>query len=102
MLSSETSQGWKAKTYDVERVRKPVKRHLYPFFGLMAIEEITRDTIQDFLNGKSEYARKTIREMLMVLGMVLECAVEDGIISRNPERSNLLKIPSTRKRYMFH
>lgn len=62
------------------------------------MEEITRGTIQDFLNDKSEYARKTIREMLMVLGMVLECAVEDGIISRNPARSNLLEIPSTRKK----
>lgn len=34
----------------------------------------------------------------MVLGMALECAVEDGIISRNPARSNLLEIPSMRKK----
>ena len=36
-------------------------------------------------------------EMVMVLGMVLESAVEDGIITRNPARSKKLKNPSKKK-----
>ena len=35
--------------------------------------------------------------MVMVLGMVLESAVEDGIITRNPARSKKLKNPSKKK-----
>ena len=99
------AQQWKARYKDGKRKHTTLSeyeslltRHLYPYFGSMAIEDITRNTIQDFLNSKSDYARKTIHEMLMVLGMFLECAVEDDIIAKNPARSSLLEIPSTRKK----
>ncbi len=39
-------------------------------------------------------SRKSIHEMVMVLGMVLESAMEDEIITRNPARSKRLKNPS--------
>lgn len=46
------------------------------------------------MNSKAAMSRKSIREMVMVLGMILESAAEDGILSRNPARSKRLKNPS--------
>ncbi len=74
-----------------------LKKHLIPAFGDRFIEEITTDDIQMFMNGKAEYSRKSIHEMQMLLGMILESALEDGIITRNPARSKRLSNPSTRK-----
>lgn len=74
-------------------------KHLYPFFGEMHLDEITIDTIQDFINikAKEEYAEKSILEMRLQLGMVLETAREDGLISLNAARSKRLVIPTKKK-----
>lgn len=74
-------------------------KHLYPFFGDMCLDEITTDVIQDFLNMKAEenYAKKTVHEMRLQLGMVLESAKEDRPILDNPARSKRLVIPTSRK-----
>jgi len=71
-----------------------LKRHLIPFFGEMDVSTITIDDVQRFMNSKADMSRKSIHEMVMVLGMILECAVEDGILPRNPARSKRLRNPS--------
>ena len=69
--------------------------HLFPFFGKMDIRNITIDTVQDFLNSKSEtHTVKSIIDMRIKLGSVLNAALEDGIITMNPARSKRLVITS--------
>jgi len=71
-----------------------LKKHLIPTFGEMDVSAITIDDVQRFMNSKSNMSRKSIHEMVMVLGMILECAVEDGLLPRNPARSKRLRNPS--------
>lgn len=74
-------------------------KHLYPFFGEMLITSITIDTVQDFINLKVQqnYAAKSIKEMKMQLGMVLQAAVEKELIRINPARSEMLNIGTKKK-----
>ena len=74
-----------------------LNKHILPVFGEKDIREITTDDIQQFMNSKAAMSRKSIHEMVMVLGMVLESAMEDEIITRNPARSKRLKNPSKKK-----
>jgi len=74
-----------------------LNKHILPVFEKQDIRAITTDDVQRFMNSKADMSRKSIHEMVMVLGMVLESAVEDGIIVRNPARSKRLKNPSKKK-----
>ena len=78
--------------------RSLLNKHLIPAFGHLDITEITTDAIQEMLNSKREYSKKTLHEIVMVLGMILDAAVEDGIIQRNPAKSKRLKNPSSKKK----
>ena len=71
-----------------------LNKHLLPVFGERDIRSITTDDVQRFMNSKAAMSRKSIREMVMVLGMILESAAEDGILLRNPARSKRLTNPS--------
>lgn len=75
-----------------------LRQHIYPWFGDMAIEEITIDEVQRFLNSKSHLAEHSIDQLRITLAFILAAAVEDGIISKNPAKSNRLKNPSKGKK----
>lgn len=77
--------------------RSVLNQHLLPAFGNYDLCEITTDKVQNFMLQKKSYAKKTIHEIVMVLGMIMEGAVEDGYIRINPARSKRLKNPSTKK-----
>ena len=74
-----------------------LKKHLIPHFGQRDIRTITIDDVQEFMNSKADYSRKMIDELWLTLGMVLNAAVEDGLISINPAKSKRLRNPSTKK-----
>lgn len=74
-----------------------LKKHLLPHFGERDIRSITIDDVQEFLNLKSDYAKKTVEELWITLGMILEAAREDGLIPLNPAKSKRLKNPSRKK-----
>ena len=74
-----------------------LKKHLLPYFGQCDISSITIDDVQEFLNSKAAYSKKTIEELLLTLGMILNAAKEDGLISINPAKSKRLRNPSTKK-----
>lgn len=86
----------KKKHTTLSQYESILNRHLYPEFGDMDIRTITIDDVQEFMNRNAHYSAKTIREIRLVLGMVLESAREDGIISLNPARSRRLSNPSKR------
>ena len=71
--------------------KRQLDTHLFPVFGDRAIEDITTDDLQRFFN-QMPGIKATKEKTRMVLNMVLESALEDGIISRNPLKSKRLKI----------
>jgi len=74
-----------------------LKKHLIPYFGQRDIRTITIDDVQEFMNSKADYSKKMIDELWLTLSMVLNAAVEDGLISLNPAKSKRLRNPSTKR-----
>lgn len=74
----------KISTHD--SYRGVLEKHLYPIFGTMALNSITRKHIKDFINAKlkEELARGTVRNMKAYLSCILSQAVDDEIIDINP------------------
>ena len=71
--------------------RRQLKLYLIPAFGKMAVEDITTDDIQGLFNAMNG-TKATKQKARMVLNMILEAAVEDGLLPRNPLKSRRLKI----------
>ena len=71
--------------------RRQLKRYLIPAFGEKAVEDITTDDIQSLFNSMAG-TKATKEKAKMVLNMILEAAVEDGLLPRNPLKSRRLKI----------
>ena len=71
--------------------RRQLTRYLLPTLGEMAVEDITTDDIQKLFNDMTG-TKATKQKVKMVLNMVLEAALEDGLIPRNPLKSRRLKI----------
>ena len=63
-----------------------VENHLIPFFGSKDLREITREDVLDYIARKLEggHAPGTILNALTIVRRVLNLAVEDGLITRNP------------------
>ncbi len=76
-----------------------LENHLYPAFGDSPIETITVDRIQDFmiLEADNGSARASIDKIMQLLKQIMESAVEDELIPRNPCKSKKLYNPSGKK-----
>lgn len=71
--------------------KRQLTRYLVPAFGDMAVEDITTDDIQRLFNGMTG-TKATKQKVRIVLNMILEAAVEDGLLPKNPLKSRRLKI----------
>ena len=71
--------------------QRQLKLYLLPAFGGMAVEDITTDDIQKLFNGMTG-TKATKQKVRIVLNMILEAALDDGLIQRNPLKSRRLKI----------
>lgn len=70
-----------------------LKNHIIPAMGEMDIQEVTADTVQEYINGKAQrLAAKTIKEHINFMASIFDGAIEDDLISKNPFRSKRLKI----------
>ncbi|MCZ6904125.1 MAG: site-specific integrase, partial [Acidobacteria bacterium] len=70
-----------------ESYRRNLRVHLLPVFGTIRLTEITRDRIKAFIAEKlstGRSSRGTIRLMLALLREILNHAIEDGLLDRNP------------------
>ena len=74
-----------------------LKNHFIPFFGAMHVGEINADIIQTFLNKRSNLSQKTLKDLLMWLRQILDYAVEDGHLTKNPAQSKRIRIPSNKR-----
>lgn len=71
--------------------KRQIDLYLIPFFGDRAIESITIDDVQKFFNGINS-SKASKQKIKTVLGMILDSAVDDDIISKSPIRSRRVKI----------
>ena len=71
--------------------KRQINRYLVPTFADKALEDISVDDIQALFNVMSG-AKATKEKAYMVLKMILDAAVEDGYIERNPAKSKKLRI----------
>lgn len=71
--------------------KRQLTRYLIPHFGNKPVEEITVDDVQRLFNNMS-CAKATKDKAKIVLNMILEAAIEDGLLKRNPLTSHRLKI----------
>ena len=92
------------RTYKAQNI-KPTTANFYDLLlrnicqgiGDKSVDEITTADIQDFLNANSCKARSYVNQMRRLIRAVLQSALEDGLISRNPGDSKRITIPSTKK-----
>ena len=69
-----------------------VNTHLMPMFGEMQLCQITRESVQHFLNAKAQgdSSWKTVKHIRTVFGTILEAAVRDDLLISNPVRKTRL------------
>jgi integrase len=74
----------KASTHD--SYRGVLDKHLYPAFGDLRLNEITRKYIKDFINEKQKenLSSGTVRNIRAYLSAILSQAVDDEILEVNP------------------
>ena len=74
-----------------------LNRHLCPAFGEMFIEDITPEAVQGFFNARKHLAQETQQKQMNILRMILDMAVEDGLIRLNPVKSKKVRLTSNTK-----
>ena len=69
-------------------------KHIFPYFGKMRLDDISTGTVQRFYNEKAEsgYATSTIKHIKCLLSQILDSAIEDNLITKNPVKSKRLTI----------
>lgn len=71
-------------------------KHIDEIIGDIAIQKITPEQIQSFLNSKKDYAQSTIQKFNEMLNRIFQEAIKKDIISKNP--LDLIIKPKSTKR----
>lgn len=74
-----------------ETYQRQLACHIYPRLGEMDIEDVTTDHIQALFNSMNA-AKASKDKTRMVLNMIFETALDEGIIAKNPMKSRRLRI----------
>lgn len=91
----EAGRDWRQSTRETHAVHW--RRYIKPVFGHMALRRITTADVRQF-HRKLEarkLAPRTVAAIHRTLSMVLQGAVEDELIARNPARTAKLRRPVT-------
>lgn len=70
---------------------RQLRKHLLPVLGERFLEDITADDLQQLYNNMSG-AKATKDKAKIVLNMILDSAVDEGIIPRNPGKAKKIKV----------
>ena len=79
------------ETVTATTYRRQLTCHILPAFEGMTVEDITTDDVQRLFNGMTG-AKASKDKTKMVLNQILDAAVEDGLITKNPLKSKRIKI----------
>ena len=74
-----------------ESYKRNLNLYILPAFGDKAIEDITTNDVQSLFNSMDK-AKATKDKCRTVLNMILDMAVDDDLIQKNPLKSKRLKI----------
>lgn len=87
-----------------ERYAGILREHVVPRWGAVRLGEVTHSAVQGWIAELAkDRAPATVRKVHRVLSMVLEAAVKDGRLARNPASGVSLPRPrATEKRYLTH
>jgi len=86
------------KPRTIESYREIHERYLAPAFGVTRVRILTRTRLKEFLRSQlKSYSRNTVRLMHATAHVVLEEAVEDGLIPANPAAGLARKLKLTAK-----
>ena len=75
------------KPSTVASYRQLLRLYLYPRFGDVRLDAITRDSVKEYLASllaDGKLSRNTLRLIVCTLRVIFNAAVEDGIVDRNP------------------
>lgn len=72
--------------------QRQINLYWKPAFGDKRLNELVSTDIQEVLNSMGNVAKDTKKKALMVLSMILDQAVEDGIIPKNVSKSKTVKV----------
>lgn len=77
-----------------------LNNHLIPAFGKFQLDRITVNSVQDFMLHEADKgcAKATIDKMMQLLSQIMDSAVEDEFILRNPCKSKRLYNPSAKQK----
>lgn len=86
------------KVYCIHRVKDTTARnyrieldkHILPHLGTLEIASITASDLQSMFNATMDYSKYTHHHMKVIIGMIFDSAIEDGLTTRNPARSKRL------------
>ena len=83
-LNTYSTMNHKPSTQD--SYHSVLKTHLYPAFGDMALDSITKKDVKDFITKKiqQKLAPNTVKNIKRYLSKILSEAVDDEIIATNP------------------
>ena len=70
-----------------------LRKHLYPYFGNIPLNEITWFTVQGYLNARREMGKETLRTHIAKLKAIFASAMEDGLITLNPAKNRNIRNP---------
>lgn len=74
----------KANTYSGTYL-SPVKLHLIPYFGKMAVDTILPVTVQRYINETSKkYSPETVKKDFAVLSFIMQTAADNGLCKSSP------------------
>lgn len=76
-------------------VTSRLRNHLLPTFGPIELRHIRPSTVQAWLKGRSDVeAPRTVKAMLTTLNAIMNAALDDGIVAKNPCRSRSVSAPT--------
>lgn len=94
------AQGWLARQTTSEHTRRQTASRLnariLPTLGHVELRSLRPSTVQQFVAGleRDGLAAGTVRLYMTTLSQVLNAAVDDGLIPRNPARARSVKAPA--------
>ncbi len=75
--------------------KRQLDLYLIPAFGDKTVEDISTDDVQLLFNEMKGRAKTTKDKVKGVLNMILDMALEDGLLQKNPLHSKRLRITGT-------
>jgi len=89
------------KLSTLQGYRGILRLYLLPQFGPSPLERIGRDDIKQFFAALAEkgLAANTLKNALIVLRVILNCAIEDGFIQVNPANKMARFLPADRDKF---